>query len=125
MKRIILIIMLSILVQSAFASDTQRGQREFENMVKEGEKNFNDTGLSTNALACGQCHINGNKSNPQTYPKYKSQIGKVVTLAEMVNWCITNPLKGKALAFDSKKMVSLLSYIRHQSRGVKMEAGKD
>ncbi len=98
---------------------------EFKSILIEGEKNFNDESLSTNGLACGQCHIEGENIYPETYPKYKGQIGRVVTIGQMINWCIVNPLKGRALKPDSRTMVSLISYVLYQRRDVKLDPGRE
>jgi len=47
-----------------------------------------------------------------------------VTLFEMLNWCIQNPLEGKTLAADDPKMVALQAYITYERRGVKLDPGK-
>lgn len=109
---------VTCLISSALftASASEQGMDEFKEIVKDGEKNFNDEALGTNGLACGQCHFDAENTRPDTYPKFKSQLGKVVTIGQMINWCIVNPLEGKALALDSHKMVSLISYITEQKR---------
>lgn len=43
---------------------------------------------------------------------------------EMINWCINNPVEGKALAADSPEMTALQAYVTHERRGVKLEPGK-
>jgi len=59
---------------------------------------------------CAQCHPNPANSHPETYPKFQKQIGKVVTLSEMINWCIRNPLEGMPLEVDSPEMTALVAY---------------
>jgi cytochrome c len=47
------------------------------------------------------------------YPKYVSmmgQIDKVITLDQMVNFCIENPMAGKALAGDDQRLADLVAY---------------
>jgi thiosulfate dehydrogenase len=75
-------------------------------------------------VSCDQCHPNASNTHPETYPKFQKQIGKVVTLFEMLNWCIQNPLEGKTLAADDPKMVALQAYITYERRGVKLDPGK-
>jgi len=43
---------------------------------------------------------------------------------EMVNWCIRNPLEGKALAADDPRMIALQTYITHERRGKALTPGK-
>jgi len=80
--------------------------------------------LGKNKVSCDQCHPNAANTHPETYPKFQKQIGKVVTLSEMVNWCLRNPLEGDPLAADDPRMVALLSYITYERRGVPLAPGK-
>ncbi|WP_235281865.1 c-type cytochrome [Methyloterricola oryzae] len=50
-------------------------------------------------------------THPETYPKFQKQLGKVAVLAEMINWCIRNPLQGQPLALDDPKMTAIQSYV--------------
>jgi len=105
-------------------SDLDAWQAEYKKAVKEGRKHFTDGNLGTNGLACAQCHPNAANTHPETYPKFQKQLGKVATIGEMINWCIRNPLEGKNLALDSKKMVSIIAYITEERRKVKLDPGK-
>ena len=104
--------------------DVERFTQEFMTVVKEGEKWFHSSKLGKNAVSCDQCHPNGANTHPETYPKFQKQLGKVVSLAEMVNWCLRNPLEGDPLAADDPRMVSLLAYIHFERRGVPLAPGK-
>ena len=64
-------------------------------VVNEGDQLFHSGKLGENGVSCDQCHPNATNTHPETYPKFQKQIGKVVSLFEMVNWCIRNPLEGK------------------------------
>jgi thiosulfate dehydrogenase len=69
-------------------------------------------------LACGNCHPDGSASNPHTFPKFQTNLGKVGTLREMINWCITVPMQGKPLAWDSEEMTAMEAYATYTHRGV-------
>jgi cytochrome c len=103
--------------------DQERWNREFMTVVMEGEKLFHSA-LGSNKVSCDQCHPNAANTHPETYPKFQQQIGRVVSLFEMVNWCLQNPLEGEPLAADDPKMVALLSYITFERRGVPLAPGK-
>ena len=105
-------------------SDLDAWEAEYKKAVKEGRKHFTDGNLGSNGLACAQCHPNAANTHPETYPKFQKQLGKVVTIGEMINWCIRNPLEGKNLALDSKKMVSIIAYTTEERRKVKLDPGK-
>ena len=104
--------------------DLDRWEKEFMAVVMEGEKVFHSPKLGSNKVSCDQCHPNAANTHPETYPKFQQQIGKVVSLFEMVNWCIRNPLEGDPLAADDPKMVALLAYITYERRGVPLAPGK-
>lgn len=93
--------------------------------VQKGDDLWHDGKLGTNGLACGNCHPDGAASNPHTFPKYQSNLGKVGTLREMINWCISVPLQGKPLALDSPEMTAMEAYATFTHRGVAIAPGKD
>ena len=97
---------------------------EYQSVVKEGRKAFTDGKLGTNTVTCNECHPNAANTHPETYPKFQKQLGKVTTIGQMINWCIANPLEGKRIAEDGKKMTALITYITHERRGVKLAPGK-
>jgi len=74
--------------------DVARWTKEFMTVVNEGSKLFHSSSLGKNKVSCDQCHPNAANTHPETYPKFQKQIGKVITLFEMVNWCLRNPLEG-------------------------------
>jgi thiosulfate dehydrogenase len=79
--------------------------------------------MTTNGLACGNCHPDTTASNPQTFPKYMPMFGKVVPFREMVNWCIENPQAGKGLALNSEDMYAMEAYAFNLHRGKSIEPG--
>ncbi|MEE9396533.1 MAG: cytochrome C [Methylococcales bacterium] len=105
-------------------TDTQRWQQQFMDSVKQGRELWTSPTLGTNGVACAQCHPNAANTHPETYPKFQKQIGKVIPLWEMINWCLKNPLEGEPLAADSKKMTAIQAYVTYERRGVKLEPGK-
>ena len=70
------------------------------------------------------CHPNAADTHPETYPKFQKQLGKVVALRDMINWCIENPLEGEPLALDDPKMIALETYITWERKGTPLDAGK-
>jgi len=104
--------------------DLQRWQAEYQSVLDKGEKLFHGGIKSKNTMSCDQCHPNATNTHPETYPKFQQQLGKVVVLGEMINWCIMNPLETDPLPLDSADMAALQTYITHERRGVKLEPGK-
>ena len=105
-------------------ADLKKWNDAFTAVVKEGDKWFHSSSLGKNGVSCDMCHPNAANSHPETYPKFQKQLGKVVGLREMINWCIQNPQQGTPLAADDPKMVALEAYITWERRGVKLEPGK-
>ena len=121
---VILAMGLSTKAKEFTKEDLERWNQEFMTVVMEGEKLFHSPNLGTNKVSCDQCHPNAANTHPETYPKFQQQLGRVVSLFEMVNWCLQNPLEGEPLAADDPKMVALLSYITYERRGVPLAPGK-
>jgi cytochrome c len=105
-------------------ADLQRWQQQFMGTVTQGRELWTSPKLGTNGVACAQCHPNAANTHPETYPKFQKQIGKVIALWEMINWCLRNPLEGQPLAADDPKMIALQAYVTYERRGVKLEPGK-
>ena len=104
--------------------DVDRWKAEYMSVVKKGRALWTDGKLGTNGVACAQCHPNAANTHPETYPKFQKQIGRVIALREMINWCLRNPLEGKDMAFDDPRMVAMEAYILFERRGVKLDPGK-
>ena len=99
---------------------------ETDNFVAEGKRIFHDSKAlgSTIAVSCDMCHPDASNTHPETYPKYQVQLQKVALLRDMIDWCIENPIKGKALDPNDPKLRALEAYIYAQRKGVALEYGK-
>jgi thiosulfate dehydrogenase len=104
--------------------DQERWEKEYMSVVQKGRELWTSPGLGTNNVACAQCHPNAANTHPETYPKFQQQLGRVIGLREMINWCLQQPLEGKPLALDDPKMIALEAYITHERRGVALAPGK-
>ena len=121
--------MVFLLGGKAFADeftkeDLKKWHEAFMKVVKEGERIFHSPDLGKNKVSCDMCHPNAANTHPETYPKFQKQIGKVVALRDMINWCIQNPLEGEPLAADDPRMIALEAYITWERRGVPLAPGK-
>lgn len=73
--------------------------------IERGKQLFEGTTLGTNGKSCATCHPGGRRLEwAATFEEAR--------LANIVNKCIANPLKGKTLAPDSDDMKSLIMYIK-------------
>jgi thiosulfate dehydrogenase len=79
--------------------------------------------MSTNGLACANCHPDAAATNPQTFPKFMPQTDRVMAYRDMVNWCIENPQVGKALDVNHADMIALEAYSFMLHQGVPIATG--
>ena len=104
--------------------DQERWEKEYMSVVQKGRELWTSPALGTNNVACAQCHPNAANTHPETYPKFQQQLGRVIALREMINWCLQQPLEGKPLALDDPRMVALEAYVTYERRGVPLAPGK-
>jgi cytochrome c len=100
--------------------------RELEKFVVEGSRIFHDAELlgSNISVSCDMCHPDGANTHPETYPKFQVQMGRVVLLRDMINWCIEQAVRGEVLEADDPRMRALEAYMLAQRKGVKLNYGK-
>lgn len=98
---------------------------ELMKSVERGKALFMDATLGTSGMSCNSCHPEGGtkegKMGEKTimpfdnlaakYPKYITSAKRVMTLDQMINWCIVKAMKGEALAWDSQKLTDLTAYV--------------
>jgi thiosulfate dehydrogenase len=101
----------------------KREAEEIKKVVKRGDDLWHDRNLGTNGLACNMCHPDATVTHPETYPKFKTQFGRVITAQEMINWCIQVPLQGKGFPIGSPDLTALEAYMNDQNKGQVMEVG--
>lgn len=92
--------------------------------VENGKALFYDESLGTSGMTCNSCHMEGGTMAGQMgdmaipawdnlaakYPKYFGMAKRVMTLSQVVNWCIVHPLEGEALTWDDQKLTDLTAY---------------
>ena len=105
-------------------ADLERWQKEYMAVVEKGRALWTSPELGTNGVACAQCHPNAANTHPETYPKFQKQLGRVIPLRDMINWCLQQPLQGKPLDPSDPKLVAIEAYIAYERRGVAMAPGK-
>ena len=106
------------------SADLQRWQQQYMSVVEKGEKLFHGGLQSKNTVSCDQCHPDASNTHPETYPKFQQQLGEVAVLAQMINWCIENPLETAPLELDDPRMIALQAYMTEQRRKVPLAPGK-
>jgi cytochrome c len=106
--------------------DSKVWKAETDKFVAQGKQIFHDAKLlgSTIAVSCDMCHPDAANTHPETYPKYQVQLQRVALLRDMIDWCIENPIKGKALDPNDPKLRALEAYIYAQRKGTPLDYGK-
>ncbi len=148
MKRAVVLAVLLVLVAGAlaFAQEMKKADpaQALDEAVARGKVLFGDVSLGTNGMSCNSCHIEGGTKPGQMgdmnippfaqvrrkYPAYFPMAGRVMTLDQVVNFCVTTPLEGKALPWDDQRLADLAAYITSvnammkQGQGGQMGKGK-
>lgn len=106
--------------------DVLTWKRETERFVLMGSRIFHsaDELGSTVGVSCDMCHPHAANTHPETYPKYQTQMGKVVLLRDMINWCLQQPLRADPMAEDDPRVRALEAYIYAQRSGKVLAYGK-
>jgi len=88
----------------------------FQEAVNMGCKMWNDDeGMGKAGVACLSCHADFDMlhfDKNQNFPHYVKMVGDVVTLDQMINYCLLNPMKGHQLDGNSKEMTAMAAYYR-------------
>ena len=89
--------------------------KTFQQAATAGKKMWQDEALGKSGLACLSCHAdydNLNLGKRQNYPHYVAMVDDVVTLDQMINYCMLNPMQGEQFEPNSKEMTALAAYFR-------------
>jgi len=87
----------------------------FQQAVAMGKKMWSDENLGTSEVACLSCHADHellHLDRNQNFPHYVKMVGDVVTLDQMINYCMLNPMKGKQFEKNSKELTAMAAYYR-------------
>jgi thiosulfate dehydrogenase len=108
------------------AQDVALWKTETETLALAGSRVFHsgDELGTTVGVSCDMCHPNGANTHPETYPKFQAQLGRVVLLRDMINWCLQHPVRAQPMSADDPRMRAMEAYIYAQRRGKVLEYGK-
>jgi len=88
----------------------------FQQAVALGQKLWSDDEhLGENGVSCLSCHSGFDKLHfeaNQNFPHFVPMTGDVVTLDQMINYCLLNPMGGKALDPNSREMTAMAAFYR-------------
>jgi thiosulfate dehydrogenase len=128
---LVLLFTVSIAEEQKKEGDMPEAKMELKAAYKRGMELFMDASLGTTGMSCNSCHMEGGtmpgkmgdmEIKPfakvgEHYPKYFPMGKKVMTLDQVVNFCITNPMKGEALKWDDQRLADLVTYVAHVKPG--------
>lgn len=106
--------------------DVDLWKMETERLALAGSRVFHsaDELGSTVSVSCDMCHPHAANTHPETYPKFQEQLGRVVLLRDMINWCLQHPVRAQPMSADDPRMRAIEAYIYAQRRGKTLEYGK-
>jgi len=93
-------------------------QHAFDNFQQAsalGASMWRDENLGTAGVACLSCHADHdllNLDRNQNFPHFVKMVGDVVTLDQMINYCMLNPMQGKQFEKNSKELTAMAAYYR-------------
>ncbi|MCY4238976.1 MAG: sulfur oxidation c-type cytochrome SoxA [Rhodospirillaceae bacterium] len=71
--------------------------------------------------SCAYCHGEAAKTMREAatrYPAWNSVLGRVINLEQRINHCRVRHMKARPLTYESDELLSLTTWVRHQSRGM-------
>lgn len=92
------------------------GIKDSAKLMDKGGKLWNDKQLGTSGAACATCHADGKGLKKAPFPKYIKMADDILTLDQMINFCLLNPMKGKPLTWNSVEMTALAAYAQANAK---------
>jgi cytochrome c len=132
MKRMAILVFAAVITLALVGAFAQK-EKEAEQLtpeeamnasIRRGKDLFGDPSLGTNGKTCNDCHAAGGTMEGkmgkmavkpfyevnEKYPMYWTMAGKVMTLDQVINWCILTPLQGEPLKWDDQSLTDLAAY---------------
>lgn len=116
-----------------YAKDETKAMQmdDFENpgmiYVEEGAEMWK-AALGPKKKSCASCHKGAAVSMKETgarYPVYYAPLKKLINLEQRINLCRSVYQELEPLKYESRALLSLTAYIRHQSKGVPIRVKVD
>ncbi len=86
--------------------------------VKDGEALWQKP-AGASQKSCSNCHSQSSmKGVASRYPAFDEQLLRPITLSQRINQCRQKHQQAEPLRFESQDLLSLESYVAHQSRGM-------
>lgn len=78
--------------------------------------------------ACANCHEDAEttmKGVGASYPVYSEELGKPINLEQRINKCRVDNMQAKPWKWESRELLSMTTFVRHQSRGMPVNVKVD
>ena len=95
--------------------------------VLEGETLWRKA-AGTGETSCATCHQDAAVSMrgvAARYPAFDARAGRVINLEQRINLCRVERQQAPRLAYESKDLLALTTYVAHQSRGLPIQVATD
>lgn len=95
---------------------------DYPKLLAMGKKLWNDEGLGNSGLSCMSCHADHENLHPEKglqWPRYVDMTKDILTLDQMINFCMINPIEGKLLDPNSMEMTAMAAYYMHYMNSAK------
>ena len=124
---LVFVVVIALAFVVAYAQKEQEAEKQMdpkaamEASIMNGKALFGDASLGTNGKTCNDCHTAGGTMEGkmgkmvikpfyevnEKYPMYWMMANKVMTLDQVINWCIMTPLQGEPMKWDDQRLADL------------------
>ena len=131
MKRALTLVCILLLICAVSGAQEKKVMKEADPgheltmAVERGKGLFMDASLGTTGMSCNSCHVEGGMKAgkmgdveiapfahiAKRYPRYFKMAGRVMTLDQVINWCILTPMEGTPLAWNDQRLSDLAAYV--------------
>ena len=93
--------------------------------VSEGETLWS-TPMGKAGQSCASCHQGATMRGVAThYPAYSSEVGRVISMEQRINYELTTRMQANPLAYESEQLLAFTAYIYNQSKGMPQDVAID
>ncbi len=95
---------------------------DHKKLVAMGKRMWSDESLGTSGFSCMTCHddhANLNLDKVKGWPHMVKMTGDIVTLDQMINYCMINPMAAEPLDPNSIEMTAMGAYYREYAAAFK------
>lgn len=90
--------------------------QDMDALMQTAKELWQDTSLGTAGVSCGTCHPDGKDLRAEPYPRRIEMANDILTLDQMINFCMTFPMKGEPLEWNSREMTALAAYVKEHAK---------